>query len=71
VLYQDEHVVLLPDFKFHNLKEVQSLHLLCIFKSPHLHSIRDLNESHLSLLERTETMLQQQIEKSFDGNIKF
>ena len=50
ILYQDEHFVLMPDTKW-NGEDIQDIHCLGIVKNTKLMSIRDLNSSHIPLLE--------------------
>lgn len=49
ILYSDNNIVLLPDLKWSSNK-IEDMYYLVIFKNKELKSIRDLNNSHLSLL---------------------
>ena len=54
VLFRNENFVVLPDFKFANLEETESLHLLVIFADQKLCSIRDLTGDHVELLQSAQ-----------------
>lgn len=49
IVYEDSDFILLPDYKWNG--QTESLYLLAIVTDRTIRSIRDLNESHLPLLE--------------------
>jgi m7GpppX diphosphatase len=56
--------VLLPDFKWN--EQIETLYLLAIVVDRNIKSIRDLNASHLSLLENVRTKSLQAIKEKFN-----
>jgi m7GpppX diphosphatase len=56
-LIQNEKYTILPDFKFADLTDISSLHLLVIFADKELCSIRDLRENHIDLLEEVRRVV--------------
>lgn len=49
IIYQDEFVVIIPDYKW-NKKDMNKLHILTLPKDKSLRSIRSLDSSHIDLL---------------------
>lgn len=64
IIYEDNDFILLPDYKWNGQKE--SLYLLAIVTDRTIKSIRDLNESHLPLLENIKTKSLETIKSKFD-----
>nr|QBK88461.1 MAG: uncharacterized protein LCMiAC01_01380 [Mimivirus LCMiAC01] len=54
IIYQDQYFILMPDIKW-NENDIDFLHCLAILKDKTLHSIRDLNSSHLPMLKHIYT----------------
>ncbi len=50
VLYQDDKIVIIPDYKW-NGKDMYKLHILTLPKDKSLRSIRSLNSNHIDLLK--------------------
>lgn len=55
IIYNDGHVILLPDLKWSSGK-IEDLYYLIIFKDKQLRSIRDLNQNHLQLLNNVKAI---------------
>jgi hypothetical protein len=59
ILNENENIIIIPDYKWSSSKSVilaenknlDSLHVLCIFKDKSLFSIRELTQHHIPLLE--------------------
>lgn len=51
ILYSDEDFLLVPNYTW-DKKTIEKLHLLAIIKDRNLRTIRDLNNSHIDLLEK-------------------
>jgi m7GpppX diphosphatase len=49
IIYEDKYIILIPDYKWNN--SIDTLHILCFFKDKKLYSIRELNDSHIKMLE--------------------
>ena len=64
IVYEDSDFILLPDYKWNGQKE--SLYLLAITTDRNIKSIRDLNESHLPLLESILTKSLEVIKTKYD-----
>lgn len=64
IIYEDSDFMLLPDYKWNGQKE--SLYLLAIVQDRTIKSIRDLNETHLPLLENIKTKTLEAIKTKFD-----
>ncbi len=67
ILYQDEHIVLIPDIKW-DQKDSFDLRVLAFFKNPELKSIRDLNEKHVDLLDYVKNKGCEIISKKYGFN---
>ena len=65
VLFRNENFVVLPDFKFANLEETESLHLLVIFADQKLCSIRDLTGDHVGLLQSAQKQINTVLKEKF------
>ena len=50
ILYQDNEIVIIPNYTW-NDKEKEKMHILTFPKDKTIHSIRELNSTHLYLLE--------------------
>jgi hypothetical protein len=42
VLFRNDDFLVVPDFKYTDFKETKKLHLMALFVSPKLHTLRDL-----------------------------
>jgi m7GpppX diphosphatase len=63
IIYEDSEFILLPDYKWNGQKE--SLYLLAIVTARDIKSIRDLNKSHLPLLENINSKCLETIKSKF------
>jgi m7GpppX diphosphatase len=51
IIYEDNEIIIIPDYKWDGNKK--NLHILGIFKDKNLYSIRELDCTHISLLENS------------------
>lgn len=59
ILFENNNIIIIPDYKWSGAKSalraeeknLDSFHVLCIFKDKSLFSIRELNQNHIPLLE--------------------
>lgn len=65
VLYKCEDFLMVPDFKFADLNELDKLHLNVLFSDPKLHSLRDLSGQHLPLLQKVRTAISEILQEKF------
>lgn len=63
ILMETSDFYLLPNFKWN--RKVKDLYLLTIFKDKTLRSIRDLNHSHLDLMEKTKSTVLDYISRTY------
>lgn len=47
VYHQDDHVLIIPDYKWTSREDVKELYLLVLFKDPSLRSLRDVKDANL------------------------
>lgn len=55
ILYSDDSIVLVPSYTWVN-DDIDNLHVLAIFKDINLRTIRDLDSSHIDLLEKVKAI---------------
>lgn len=55
ILYSDESIIIIPSYTW-DKADIDNLHVLCIFKDINLRTIRDLDSSHIELLEKVKTI---------------
>ena len=65
IIYNDNDIILIPDLKWNN-KVIDDMYYLVIFKNKDLKSIRDLNQSHLPLLDRVKEICTNKIKELHD-----
>jgi m7GpppX diphosphatase len=65
VVFKCPDYLIVPDFKYTDLKETKKLHLMALFSHPKLHSIRDLTGEHAPLLESVRATIEQVLEEQF------
>jgi|LakMenEpi03Aug12_release.lakeMendotaPanAssembly.Ray.scaffolds.fasta_scaffold164584_2 m7GpppX diphosphatase len=53
IVYQDDDIIMLPDLKWTS-NNIEEMYYLIIFKNKQLKSIRDLNKTHLPLLDKAK-----------------
>lgn len=51
IIYENNDVIIIPDYKWN--RDNKSLHVLGIYKDKSLFSIRELNNSHIKILEES------------------
>lgn len=70
VLYRDEQIIIIPNYTWLS-DDLLKLHLLTIPNDKTLHSLRDLNENHIELLEHIKIKSFEIIKNiyGFDSNI--
>ncbi len=57
ILYSDEMFIIIPSYTWvNNINSIDNLHILAIFKDKNLRTIRDLDSSHIELLEKIKTI---------------
>lgn len=70
ILFADEDICILPDFKWTDHSNIDQLYLLILFKDPESRSIRDLRREHLHRLGRArdaaKTLLQSRFSLGLD-----
>lgn len=65
VLYRDDLIVIIPDYKW-NEKDINKLHILVLPTDKSLRSIRSLNASHIELLNHCKTKTCEIIKNIYD-----
>ncbi len=76
ILYRDEQIIILPNYTWKILNPIENsdlsgLYLLTFPINKNIHSLRDLNETHIDLLEHIQTKTLQIIKSifNFDSDI--
>jgi len=69
VIYNDNDIILIPDLKWNN-KIIDDMYYLVIFKNNNLKSIRDLDQTHLPLLDKVKEICTKKIKElhNIDSN---
>lgn len=65
IFYQDNNFILIPDFQW-DCQDKDRLHVLAIVKDKSISSIRDLDSSHLDLLQHINTIAPTKISKKYN-----
>ncbi|KAL4445565.1 hypothetical protein ABPG74_004639 [Tetrahymena malaccensis] len=69
ILYQNQDMhkgfIILPDYKFNDFTNTQQLYLLAITQRRDIQSLRDLDGSHIELLENIQRITEQTIQEKF------
>lgn len=66
ILKEYEEFLLVKDYVWKNHSDTSQLHLLAITKDRSLRSVRDLNESHVSMLKEIKNNVLQFIKENYD-----
>lgn len=67
ILYQDSKILIVPNYIW-NGEDLSKMYLLTFPKNKKLHSIRDLTDEHISLLEHMKTKTLEIIKKKYNFN---
>lgn len=67
IIYSDDNIVIIPDLKWSSGK-IEDMYYLVIFKNKNLRSIRDLNQSHLALLNNVKDICTNKIKELHNIN---
>lgn len=70
ILYRDEHIVIAPNYTW-NMNDNNLMYLLVFPMNKELHTLRDLNSTHLELLEHIKNKTLEVIKEKFgfDSNV--
>jgi m7GpppX diphosphatase len=68
ILYQDDRIVIIPDYKWNN-KDCNKLHILTLPKDKTLRSIRSLDATHIDLLQYCQKKTCEIIKSLYDIDI--
>lgn len=71
ILYRDEQIIIIPNYTWKTNNDLSKMYILTIPTNKTLHSLRDLNENHIELLEHIKLKTLETIKKTygFDSDI--
>jgi len=64
IIFEDDNIIIIPDWKWN--RNIRELHILGIYKDKSLRSIRDLDSSHLKMLQDSIRVGCEIISKHYD-----
>jgi len=68
IIYQDNKILIIPNYTWINFNNIDKIHLLVIPKNRVLHTIRDLDKTHIELLKYIKNKTLQIIKSKYDFN---
>jgi m7GpppX diphosphatase len=67
IIYENEHFILMPDITMQSIdNNINKIHFLAISKNQNIMSIRDLNETHIPILEEIDSLGKKIIGNKYD-----